>query len=152
TTVDRGGEPDGQLARARAARGDRVVVVVVAEGEVRAAPRGRFVDRDPRDEVVDAAVHRVDRDSRLQSPRDAVCRGGPDDVVRGPHAAEAAVLPRDVDLAVLADLGRRQRRGAQVAGDVVLAHAGHRHRGLPGPAAVDRAERADTRTALVRDD
>src|SRR5438046_1857586 len=92
-------------------------------------------------------------DVGLVSPTsNPVRRGGHHDVVRRAVAAEAAVLPDDVDLAVRVDLGRGQRRGAQVARDGVLADAGDQDRSLPRGAAVDRAERADARATLVGDD
>ena len=75
-----------------------------------------------------------------------------DDVVRRAARSEAAVLPGDVDPAVAGDLGRRQRRRAEIAGDAVLADARDGDRRLPGGAAVGRAERADARAALVWDD
>jgi hypothetical protein len=52
--------------------------------------------------MIDAARSRVDRDPHRRRPRNAVGRGGHDDVVRAAVVAEPAVLPDDIDLSICA--------------------------------------------------
>ena len=115
---------------------------------MRAAARRRPVRSDPGQEVVDGAVHEVDRDPRLRSPSDTVGGRAHDDVVRRTTRAELAVLPDDVHPAGPVDFGRGQRMDAHAAVDEMLRLARNEDTRLPADAAVRRPERLDR--AVVR--
>src|SRR5215472_8636660 len=107
--VERGREPDLYLAGEAAAT--RISVEVVREREQRVVARRGAADGEARDEVVDIAANRVERDAADRRPGGAVGRAAEHDVVGGAAGFEAVVLPGDVDRAVAVDLGGGQRRG-----------------------------------------
>ena len=138
--VDRGDEPRVELARVEGAAGLRVVVV--GEGQACRGPTGRSVDTDPRDEVVDRAVDRIDRDPDDRRPGLPVLRGAHHDVVGGAARPEPAVRPDHVDLPLLVDLGRGECRGPKKE-HAVVGDVGDRIRARVGGPTVTRHDHLD---------
>ena len=117
------GADESHVELARRSAAVRRGVEVVRHPEMGGVPGGAHVDADPRDEVIDRAVGRVDGDADHRAPTGAVGRGTDHDVVRWAPTAEAAVLPHGVHLPRAVDLRRHKGAGAQVAGDAVVGDA-----------------------------
>ncbi|MEY2431844.1 MAG: hypothetical protein QOC92_1569, partial [Acidimicrobiaceae bacterium] len=122
-------------------------IVVVGKRQPRRRTRARRINRQARDEVINRARHRIDRDPRDTRPgRIArLRRRGHHDVVRRTRNTEAAVLPHNKDVARPINLRRRQRLRPQPTRNRMLLDRRNLHRCPPTRTTINRPERKNRR-------